>query len=87
MRLIDADKLIGVIKKDSGSALEEAILGIVEGQPTAYDVDKVVEQMEEKSDEYEDTGSSDPGFKRYCNGVSAGYRFAIDIVKAGGVNV
>ena len=86
MRLIDADKLIGVLKSDSGSMLEESLLGIVKGQPTAYDVDKVVEQLEEKSKVYENSVSSDAGFRRYCQGVSAGYRFAIEIIKAGGVN-
>ena len=45
MRLIDADKLIGVLKSEYVSVLEKALLGIVEGQPTAYDVDRVVEQL------------------------------------------
>ena len=90
MRLIDADNFMGFM-----TALEDAgaeyvpfddLRKFINNQPTAYDVDKVVEQLEEKSDDYEDAVSSDPRFKRYCNGVSARYRFAIGIVKAGGAN-
>lgn len=47
MRLIDADKLIGVLKSDSGSILEKSLLGIVRSQPTAYDIDKIMEQLQE----------------------------------------
>ncbi len=51
MRLIDADLFKGVMKcamKDVGYS-EEHIngqLGIIDLQPTAYDVDKVIEQLE-----------------------------------------
>lgn len=45
MRLIDADRLIGVLKSDSGSILEESLLGIVRCQPTAFDLESVIEQI------------------------------------------
>lgn len=63
MRLIDADKLIKVLKD---RATNEAIMGYmtaydvinsiideVEEQPTAYDVDKVVKELDKASDYYE----------------------------------
>lgn len=51
----------------------EQILGDIEDAPTAYDVDKVVEQMEEEKKCY------------FTYGRSALYR-AIEIIKAGGVS-
>lgn len=53
----------------------------IEEQPTAYDVDKVVEQLEEKKENV--------GFIRATMKVSAylrGINDAIEIVKGGGVN-
>ena len=53
MRLIDADVLIGhfeKLKKESASLVDMAhIIGfqsVIDAQPTAYDLDKVVEQLE-----------------------------------------
>ena len=92
MRLIDADVLDYDIIKYFPRAFEstEDIVAawkkLVAEQPTAYDVDKVVSQLGEKAEAYDDPISSDPGFRRYCRGVSSGYRHSIDIVKAGGVD-
>lgn len=49
MRLIDADKLIEDIHKRNyiSKALSEIFETIIDEQPTAYDVDKVVEQLKE----------------------------------------
>lgn len=55
MRLIDADKLKQsvtneMIKAELNSPLYctlECVIADIEGQPTAYDVDRVVEQLEE----------------------------------------
>lgn len=58
MRLIDADELEGHIKilgiwdevenKDVfTNDIKDAILKLIDAQPTAYDPDKVVEQLEE----------------------------------------
>ena len=45
MRLIDADKLIKYIKSISSDQKE--FIDCVNEQPTAFDVDKVVEQLED----------------------------------------
>ena len=54
MRLIDADKLIGELheslKGDCDLRKDYEFMGIdefIENQPTAYDVDKVIEEIEE----------------------------------------
>jgi hypothetical protein len=66
MRLIDADKLIEhleKVKKESSSLVDMAhIIGfqsVIDAQPTAYDPDKVAEQLEDYSnaDEAERIGT------------------------------
>lgn len=51
MRLIDADNLILDIRKRPyiNKALSEIFETIIDAQPTAYDVDKVVEQIKSMS--------------------------------------
>ena len=84
-RLIDADKVIehlGKGKKESTSLVDIAhIIGfqsIIDAQPTAYDPDKVVEQLEAYSnaDEAEQAGTI-PVIE---------LEDAIKIVKAGGAD-
>lgn len=54
MRLIDADKLKEVIEKEKDDndytcrLCMESTKEIIDEQPTAFDVDKVVEQMEQR---------------------------------------
>lgn len=43
-RLIDADKIIYSL---GSSDVDLYIYGLIDGQPTAFDADKVVEQLEE----------------------------------------
>lgn len=43
MRLIDADKIINSL---GSSNVDLYISGLIDEQPTAFDVDKVVEQLE-----------------------------------------
>lgn len=81
MRLIDADKLIEDIRKRNyiSKALSEIFETIIDEQPTAYDVDKVVERLEkEKNPNYREDGS--------LMGERAAIEIdkAIEIVKAGG---
>lgn len=52
----------------------------VDEQPTAYDVDKVVEELNEQQN---DVSCIDDDM--YCIGVANGLADAIDIVKRGGV--
>ena len=68
----------------------EQILGDIEDTPTAYDVNKVVEQLEEvgqkmsESKSIQKYGKSSPANHRYYKAVSV--KRAIEIVKGGGVN-
>ena len=68
----------------------EQILGDIEDFPSAYDVDKVVEQLEEvgqkmsESKSIQKYGKSSPANHRYYKAVSV--KRAIEIVKGGGVD-
>lgn len=91
MRLIDADELIlhlndfmmqerpidvQDIESINVCAVIKECIKAVEEQPTAYDVDKVVEQLEDESEIYcREYGKED---ELYLKG-------AIEIVKGGGV--
>lgn len=99
-RLIDADKLLEETRRDRDYARKNGFLDMyyerqvlidrIEAQPTAYDPDKVVEQLEEIK-----TGAN-TNCKMYCNdydwstvayqGLCEEYlkKRAIEIVKAGG---
>lgn len=86
MRPIDADKVIDhlkKVKKESRSLVDVAhIIGfqsVIDAQPTAYDVDKVVSELQDKS------------FERYGNQGMGGELVislddAVEIVKRGGKN-
>lgn len=77
MRLIDADALKKDLKSvtlSNGTLVNtNAVLYLLEEYPTAYDVDKVVAQLEEYREEMEQ-------FK--CGGMLSDM---IEVVKAGGV--
>lgn len=81
-RLIDADEFAeSLIYCDGlGRRSLEAILKTLKEQPTAYDIEKVVADLEEKSDDipiqYEDN---------YEKGFDDGVCYAIDLVRKGGV--
>ena len=92
MRLIDADKITsGKIAKYLGRGYEcctPDIEDMLKEQPTAYDVDKIVKQLEEERD------YSYANFEKYAEeyGVDKegnwhfeGLKRAIEIVKGGGV--
>lgn len=85
MRLIDADALVKRLEKSheyhAKTSREEVLLfrdiRIINEQPTAYDLDKVVEQLEELRKECEDPLQEyDPNYF---------IDKAIEIVKGGGV--
>ena len=97
-RLIDADALTDEIKetkkllqKGLGKNAEfaymsaDSVLKTICNQPTAYNPDKVVEQLERISDEMNDMilESDSP---QYYDGYEEGVDKAIEIVKAGGVD-
>ena len=84
MRLIDADKLLEETRRDRDYARKNGFLDMyyerqvlidrIKAQPTAYDVDKVVEQLEEFRDEMKMFG---------CDGLLSDL---IEVVKGGGAD-
>lgn len=91
MRLIDADAFIGYLGLDEENARKENLGGIVtledfDRQPTAYDINKVMEKLEKMSNDvlsnifaYEE----DDHVGIYNDGLSNGYEKSIEIVKVG----
>ena len=84
-RLIDADKIIDSL---GNSDMDFAIGAVIDEQPTVFDVDKVVEQLDDEANR------SYADFKKYADEIGEsesdnwyyiGLRRAIGIVKGGGV--
>lgn len=81
MRLIDADKIdfgkVFIGASDFAKDTREAAQKLIDEQPIAYDVDKVVERLKEKILNTSDTQI----------GISARMAFgkSIEIVKSGGI--
>lgn len=85
MRLIDADKLKEVIHSSYSDDLE--ILEKIDQHPTAFDADKVVEQLKDLKAMYwflANTGDKklDVAYENVGNALDE----AIEIVKGGGVD-
>ena len=83
MRLVDVDKLIETLNRLE-IPFNADINNIIISQPTAFNVDKVVEQLE-KSHFHTDATFDDDG---YCNDDSeevVNLNEAIEIVRGGGV--
>ena len=84
MRLIDADKLIEELKIKTVSkdahiiSIANAVVNLVNNQPTAFDTEKVVEQLESLSN-----AEADYYYARSNDVIDR--EDAIDIVKKGGV--
>ena len=83
MRLINAENLNFEGQKYNKSQMK-SILDFIDAQPTAYDVDKVVEQLKSESARWQDSGDAYNDEKE--KGVAIGFRKAIEIVKGGGVD-
>lgn len=88
MRLIDADN----IKIPGDANYKASVKRVIESQPTAYDVDKVIEKLENRIVQHEIVKKEKPQdiYDRIHN-VSAksfirAYKAAIKIVKAGGAD-
>ena len=87
-RLIDADKLLEETRRDRDYARKNGFLDMyyerqvlidrIEAQPTVYDVDKVVEQLETEDNKIEIQYENN-----YEKGLSDGIGKAIEIVKGG----
>ena len=78
MRLIDADKIIVSL---GNSDMDFAIGAVIDEQPTAFDVGKVVEQLETKKTR--DTELKKKYISEYFEGEADAFEFAIKIVKGG----
>lgn len=81
MRLIDADKIESVDFSECTDLME--IMNVIDAQPTAYDVDVVVEQLEELTEE--ECTLHECGIRsERCKPCIA--KKAIEIVRGGGNN-
>ena len=84
MRLIDVDTLKKDLKSvtlSNGTLVNtNAVLYLLEEYPTAYDVDKVVEQLENERKFWENAYNRNLGKEK-----ARSYEHAIEIVKGGGV--
>ena len=83
MRLIDADKLKKVIHSAYSDDLE--ILDKIDNQTTAFDVDNVIEQLEEAKGIYSELSlifRDDAEIKKYI-GMEQAIALALEIVKEG----
>ena len=89
MRLINADKLKEAINSSLNTGREtfspEIICEAVDEQPTDFDLDKVVEQLEKLEDEANDKILEASGLQLYYDGYEDAMRTAVEIVKGGGV--
>lgn len=93
MRLIDADKLKEVIEKEKDDndytcrLCMESTKEIIDEQQTAFDVDKIMEQLKQLKMRYfltiANTGDADKdcAYKNIANTIDR----AIEIIKGGGV--
>lgn len=93
-RLIDADKLKETLLKFNYTTAHNQIFRYIDEQPTAFDTEKVVAQLEEKTDFLKDCtkyGNKDAEQEYKSYSTMMMYEIAdlvedlIDIVKKGGV--
>ena len=81
-RLIDADKLLDELRQYHPLSLSYGILSDIEYFPTAYDVDKVLDELMERHYTY--CGLFEYEEDLYKEGKFDAYKDAIEIVKIGG---
>lgn len=96
MRLIDADHFLNFIKEEMKQDRPDDmhlnnIIRVLKDLPTAYDVDKVVEELEEQAEQYRKRGfeleqkgysaMADKYYGKYCS-----YEHAMEIVRKGGID-
>ena len=84
-RLIDADKLLEELREYHPLSISYGILSDIEYFPTAYDIDKVVEQLEklEKEHPYKVIGQPDT-YSQYNEAWKDCMDRVLGIVKRGG---
>ena len=84
-RLIDADKLLEELRQYHPLSISYGILSDIEYFPTAYDIDKVIEQLEklEKEHPYRVIGQPDT-YSQYNEAWQDCMDRVLGIVKRGG---
>ena len=84
-RLIDADKLLEELREYHPLSISYGILSDIEYFPTAYDIDKVIEQLEklEKEHPYKVIGQPDT-YSQYNEAWQDCMDRVLGIVKRGG---
>ena len=80
MRLIDADKIIDSL---GNSDMDFAIGAVIDEQPTVFDVDKVVEQLETRKTRA--AALQKKYTSEYFEGETDAFEFVIKIMEEGGV--
>lgn len=88
MRLIDADDFIKKFSYAKANTVEENVMcatirRMIKEQPIAFDVDKVVEQLETRKTKA--TTLQKENISEHFEGENDAFEFAIKIVKGGGV--
>ena len=87
MRLIDADRLKEVVSRNfSHTGGAEVMCQIIDKQPTAYDIDKVIEQLRRQIEQYrrraEKAKQIECISESYYNyGKAHSYEYALEIVR------
>lgn len=86
MRLIDADELIKYIKiQEIGTSIssdQKEFIDCINKQATAFDADKVVQQLETRKTRT--AALQEKNISEYFKGETDAFEFAIKIVKGGG---
>ena len=90
MRLIDADtfkkQIAGMtIANNYPVNKASALCDLIDAQPTAYDLDKVVSELDKLADKANDKILEDVALSLYYDGYEDAMRTAVEIVKGGGV--
>lgn len=98
MRLIDADRIKQSVMNEMLKAklnspvyyALECVIADIDNQPTAYDVDKVVKQLEEDAKYFQSEADGlaqvgNWGTATELQGKAAAYRDAVKTVKSGGI--
>ena len=90
-RLVDTDELTEVMTSDwfinlvlgtnSGAAIKETFSDYIDRIPTAYDIEKVVAELEESMNGAKNLWDDD----EYYIGCANAFESAIEIVKRGGI--
>ena len=82
MRLVDIDKSIESVKNliRNGATIEQAL----DAQPTAYDLEEVVKQLEEFLSNANFEKATQEVNKSFYDGMAFAYGKAIEIVRNGG---